>query len=121
MLQSPSQPRSEFSNDTHRTTQPHSHHPCGRSCASWCPQAGSIPLTKLGPCCARPRYCRREARAKDETFNSAVRSLRDLGLLTADGDQLSLAPPARSLAADDADGFAAALRAAVLEPTGTLT
>ena len=45
------------------------------------------------------------SRAKDETFNSAVRSLRELGLVIADGDQLSLAPTARGLAADDADGF----------------
>jgi hypothetical protein len=55
-------------------------------------------------------------RAKDETFNSAVRSLRELGLVTADGGQLSLSPPARRLAADDADRFCALLRAAVLDP-----
>jgi hypothetical protein len=57
------------------------------------------------------------SRARDETFNWAVRSLRELGLVTADDGQLSLSPPARHLAADDADGFCALLRAAVLDPS----
>jgi hypothetical protein len=56
------------------------------------------------------------SRARDETFNHAVRTLCELGLVTADDGQLRLSPPARGLAADDVDGFCAVLRTAVLDP-----
>jgi len=74
--------------------------PAGRALALLCP----------------PSLLPEASRAKDETFSNAVRTLRELGLVTADDDHLSLAPPGRKLAADDADGFGALLRAAVLDP-----
>lgn len=64
-----------------------------------------------------PSLLPEESRARDETFNSAVRSLRDLGLVLTDDGRLSLSPNIGHLAADDADGFCAVLRASVLEPS----
>jgi hypothetical protein len=57
-----------------------------------------------------------EARARDDTFGQAVKSLQDLGLVVADGDQLSLAPAARELSADDLAGFTGLLCQSVLAP-----
>ena len=56
-----------------------------------------------------------ETRAKDETFNQAVRTLQDLGLVAVEGDDLSLAPVARELSPGDVDGFADLVRRAALE------
>jgi hypothetical protein len=57
-----------------------------------------------------------ERRAKDQTFNWAVRTLQDLGLVTLDDDLLSLAPVARGLFPGDLAGFSDLLRGAVLDP-----
>jgi hypothetical protein len=57
-----------------------------------------------------------EARAKDETFRHAIKSLQDLGLVSVDGDQLSLAPLARKLSAADLGSFTDLLCRAVLDP-----
>ena len=78
----------------------HGQHPADSAQAMLCP----------------PSLLPEASRSKDETFNRAVRSLRELGLVTADDGQLSLSPAGRRLAADDIDGFCAALRAAVLDP-----
>jgi hypothetical protein len=51
----------------------------------------------------------------DSTFASAVRTLRELGLVTADDDHLTLTPPARELPLDGIAGFSDLLRAAVLD------
>ncbi len=57
-----------------------------------------------------------EARAKDETFSQAVKSLQDLGLVLADGDELSLAPTVRKLSLTDIGGFTDLLSRAALDP-----
>jgi hypothetical protein len=57
-----------------------------------------------------------ETRAKDGTFSQAVRTLQDLGLVTVNGDDLSLAPAARGLSPGDLAGFSDLLRLAVLDP-----
>lgn len=78
---------------------------------------GQHPIEDAQAILCPPSLLPEASRTRDETFTSAVRSLRELGLLTADGGQLSLTPHARNLAADDADGFCALLRAAVLDPS----
>jgi hypothetical protein len=53
---------------------------------------------------------------KDVTFANAVRTLRDLGLITSDTEILSLTPPVRELASGDLAGFSDLMRKAVLDP-----
>ena len=76
---------------------------------------GQYPAERARAMLCPPSLLPEETRAKDETFNRAVRTLQDLGLVTVDGDDLSLAPVARSCPGD-LDGFADLLRRAVLEP-----
>jgi hypothetical protein len=57
-----------------------------------------------------------EVRARDDTFAQAVKSLLDLDLVMADGDQLSLDPTVRKLSADDLAGFTGLLCRSVLAP-----
>jgi hypothetical protein len=57
-----------------------------------------------------------DAGAKDETFSQAIKSLQELGLVLAEGDQLRLAPNVQKLSPVDIGGFTDLLCRAVLAP-----
>lgn len=62
-----------------------------------------------------PALLSEEAKTKDATFSQAVRTLQDLALVVADGDDLILAPAARGMSPGDVVGFSDLLRRAVLD------
>lgn len=57
-----------------------------------------------------------EARAKDDTFRYAIKSLQELGLVSTGEAQLSLAPVVRKLSPADLGSFSDLLCRAVLDP-----
>ena len=72
--------------------------------------AGSTRPTAHGNCCAPRPCCRRDT----ATFNDAIGTLKDLALVTDEGDELRLSPAAQVLSPDDVAGFCDLLRRAVL-------
>lgn len=57
-----------------------------------------------------------DKRAKDETFSQALRTLQGLGLVSVNGDDLSLAPVVRGLSIDGLADYTDLLRRVILDP-----
>ncbi len=77
---------------------------------------GQYPAKSARALLCPPALLPEETRAKDETFSQAVRTLRELGLVTINDDDLSLTQAARGLSLTDLAGYTDLLRRAVLDP-----
>jgi hypothetical protein len=76
---------------------------------------GRYPTERARAMLCPPSLLPDERRARDETFNWAFRTLRDLGLLTVEGNDLSLSPSAQALSSSDLNGFSDLLRKEILD------